>query len=105
MPYNAGMTQITLVLPYALPPAELAQDLVRALNTPALAALLSRAASRSLPFDDAQRALPHETWLAQTLGLSDAGAPAFAAAASASIQASKAGSSSTPRILKLPAAT
>jgi hypothetical protein len=81
MPYNAGMTQITLVLPYALPPAELSQDLVRALNTPALAALLSRGASRTLPYDDAQRALPHETWVAQTLGLSDVGAPAFAAAA------------------------
>lgn len=75
------MTQITLVLPYALPPAELAQDLVRALKAPALAALLSRAACRTLPFDDNLRALPHETWLSQTLGLSPAGAPAFAAAA------------------------
>jgi hypothetical protein len=81
MPYNAGMTQITLVLPYALPPAELAQDLVRALDTPALAALLSRASCRNLPFDDNQRALPHETWLSEAMGLSASGAPAFAAAA------------------------
>ena len=75
------MTQITLVLPYALPPAELAQDLVRALNAPALATLLSRATSRTLPFDENQRALPHETWLSQALDLSSVGAPAFAAAA------------------------
>ncbi|WP_426106229.1 hypothetical protein [Massilia sp. TSP1-1-2] len=75
------MTQITLVLPYALPPSELAQDLVRALKTPALAALLSRAACRSLPFDDNLRALPHETWLSATLGLAPSGAPSFAAAA------------------------
>ncbi|MEJ7807646.1 MAG: hypothetical protein WKG03_17190, partial [Telluria sp.] len=81
MPYNAGMTQITLVLPYALPPAELAQDLVRALKTPALAALLSRATCRTLPFDDTLRALPHESWLSEALGLSPLGAPAFAAAA------------------------
>ena len=81
MPYNAGMTQITLVLPYALPPPELAQDLVRNLQVPALAALLSRATCRTLPFDDNQRALPHETWLSEALGLSPSGAPAFAAAA------------------------
>jgi hypothetical protein len=81
MPYNVGMTQITLVLPYALPPTELATDLVRALNAPALATLLTRSTSQVLPFDDNQRALPHETWLAQALGLSPQGAPAFAAAA------------------------
>lgn len=75
------MTQITLVLPFALPPNELAHDLVRALKTPALAALLSRATCHALPYDDNQRALPHETWLARTLGVSSAGAPAFAAAA------------------------
>jgi hypothetical protein len=75
------MTQITLVLPYSLPPAELAQDLVRALKAPALAALISRASGKELPFDDNQRALPHEGWLAQSLALSPQGAPAFAAAA------------------------
>ena len=37
-----GMTEITLVLPFALPPPELAPDLVRALQAPSLAALLSR---------------------------------------------------------------
>lgn len=81
MPYNAGMTQITLVLPFALPPPELAPDLVRALQAPALAALLSRASGKALPFDDNLRVLPHEAWLAESLGLSPAGRPAFATAA------------------------
>jgi hypothetical protein len=81
MAYNAGMTQITLVLPYSLPPPELAQDLVRALKTPALATLLSRANAQTLPFDANARALPHESWLATTLGLSANGSAAFAAAA------------------------
>jgi hypothetical protein len=75
------MTQITLVLPFALPPAELAADLVRALKAPALAGLLSRAAAEELPFDPGQRMLPHETWLSRKLGLSEDGHPAFAAAA------------------------
>jgi len=79
--YNGGMNQLTLVLPFALPPPELAADLVRALQAPALAALLSRpAASASATFDDDARALPHELWLARTLNLSDTHA-AFAAAA------------------------
>ncbi|HEU4776577.1 MAG TPA: hypothetical protein VFS95_07090 [Telluria sp.] len=75
------MTQITLVLPFALPPAELAADLVRALKTPALAGLLSRASMQELPFDQGRRLLPHETWLARKLGLSEEGQPSFAAAA------------------------
>lgn len=75
------MTQITLVLPFALPPPELAPDLVRAMKTPALAALISRADCAGAASDDKVRALPHESWLAKTLGLSGDGAPAFAAAA------------------------
>jgi len=75
------MTQITLVLPFALPPVELAADLVRALKAPALAELISRASARDLPVDANARTLPHEAWLARTLGLSPDGQPAFAAAA------------------------
>lgn len=75
------MNHLTLVLPFALPPPELAPDLVRALTAPSLAALLSRAsgAPRAV-FDDDARALPHELWLARTLKLSGQKA-AFAAAA------------------------
>lgn len=74
------MTQLTLFLPFALPPPELAADLVRALQTPSLAALLARPghATRTT-FDDDARALPHELWLAQTLHLGPQAA--FAAAA------------------------
>lgn len=76
------MSHITLVLPHLLPLPEFAPDLVRALQTPALAALLTRtrayerrAAAATAP------ALPHEQWLARTLGLSQEGQPAFATAA------------------------
>lgn len=79
--YNGGMNHLTLVVPFALPPSELATDLVRALQTPALAALLSRPArSARTGFDDDARALPHELWLARALGLSSNQA-AFAPAA------------------------
>jgi len=75
------MTQITLVLPSALPPPELATDVVRALQAPSLATLLTRSKAETLAVDDTLRALPHETWLARTLGLSPAGLPAFASTA------------------------
>ena len=75
------MNHLTLVLPFALPPPELATDLVRALQAPALAALLARtSADQRATFGDDARALPHELWLARTLGLSQQHA-AFAAAA------------------------
>lgn len=75
MPYNLGMTEITLALPFALPPPELAPDLIRALQAPALAALLSRHSTLQYRlFDNDSRVLPHEAWLAHTLGLGDAGA-------------------------------
>jgi hypothetical protein len=64
------MTQITLALPFALPPSELAPDLQRALELPALAALLSRtAAEHRETIDTGARALPYEAWLARALGL------------------------------------
>ncbi|RJG21084.1 hypothetical protein [Massilia cavernae] len=80
------MTQITLVLPFALPPPELAPDLVRALKAPALASLITRASATpstagSVDGENRGWALPHETWLARELGLIDAGRPAFAAQA------------------------
>jgi len=76
------MTEITLVLPSALPPPELAADLVRALQAPSLASLITRASQQpATPIDDDLRALPHESWLARKLGLSDRGQPTFAVAA------------------------
>ncbi|MFL6671790.1 MAG: hypothetical protein ACJ8LG_00695 [Massilia sp.] len=82
MPYNHGMAHITLVLPFALPAPEFAPDLARALEAPALAALLSRTSAHSrMPSGSAARALPHEVWLARALGLESGGQPAFAVAA------------------------
>ncbi|CAN7419944.1 hypothetical protein [Massilia sp. LjRoot122] len=76
------MPHITLVLPHLLPLPEFAPDLIRALQAPALASLLTRTSAhqRSAAADTA-RALPHEQWLARTLGLAQDGRPAFAAAA------------------------
>ncbi|WP_426177714.1 hypothetical protein [Massilia sp. TWR1-2-2] len=81
MAYNIGMTEITLVLPFALPPPELAPDLIRALKAPALAALLSRTSThQATTADPGARALPHELWLGRALGLSDGRKLAVAAA-------------------------
>ncbi|ATD61803.1 hypothetical protein CNX70_17775 [Janthinobacterium svalbardensis] len=71
--YNLGMNQLTLVLPFALPNAELAADLLKVLQAPALAALLSRTSAFNFEaFDNAKRLLPHEAWLAHALGLAPA---------------------------------
>lgn len=73
MPYNLGMTEITLALPYALPPPEMAPDLLRALKTPAWATLLSRNKHCQYNiYDNDSRVLPHEAWLAHALGLASA---------------------------------
>lgn len=74
------MIQISLVVPFALPPPELAPDLVRALEVPALASLITRTSSfQSVSFDGSPRLLPHELWLARALSL-DAGDRAALAA-------------------------
>lgn len=75
------MPQITLVVPFLLPRPQFAPDLVRALQAPALSALLSRTSSQARTPEQAVNALPHESWLARELGLSKEGQPAFAAAA------------------------
>lgn len=76
------MTQISLVLPFALPPPELAPDLVRALDAPALASLISRTSSfDTVPFAGPLRMLPHELWLARALSLDASDRPAVAAQA------------------------
>jgi len=72
--YNSGMTQLDILLPFGLPPAELSADLLKELDLPALAALTARAksedsAARHQKYDDFRRALPHESWLAGQFGL------------------------------------
>lgn len=75
------MSQITLVVPFLLPLPQFAPDLVRALQAPMLAALLSRTSGHERGAVESVHALPHESWLARALGLSPEGRPAFAAAA------------------------
>src|SRR5689334_7528928 len=68
--YNCRMVQLTLLLPFALPAPEFAPELIRSLQAPALATLLSRTSSHQHhPYRHDARALPHETWLARALGL------------------------------------
>lgn len=70
------MTQLDILLPFGLLPAELARDLLRDLKLPALAMLMTRAKSgkRLRKFDDFARALPHEMWLASQFALPPFGA-------------------------------
>jgi len=76
------MAHITLVLPFALPLPEFAPDLIRAMNAPALAQLLSRTSSATRTRTaEHTHALPHETWLARALGLGAAGRVDVAVAA------------------------
>jgi hypothetical protein len=68
------MSHLDILLPFGLPPEEMAADLFRELKTPALATLVSRAksqnaASRHQVFDEFSRALPHEAWLVRQFGL------------------------------------
>jgi hypothetical protein len=69
LPYNRGMTQLELLLPFAMPPAEMARDLLRELNMPVLATLLARGRRNAHQLSDGfSRTLPHEKWLAQRFG-------------------------------------
>lgn len=68
------MNQLDILIPFSLPPAEMAADILRELTAPSLAMLTSRArsepeSSRGETFDDFHRALPHENWLARRFGL------------------------------------
>ncbi len=63
--YNDGMPSNTLLIPFALPPAEHAKDLLKSLRLPALATLLARASDHRRQIGDPfAPALPHERWLA-----------------------------------------
>ncbi len=76
LPYNRRMSHIEILLPFSLPPDELARDLLRELRLPALSTLLARASATaagepgSAADDDGfARSLPHEAWLARRFGM------------------------------------
>jgi hypothetical protein len=82
------MNQLTALIPFALPPAELARDLLRQTSAPALAMLLARArhTAPTRSCDPFSRALPHEHWLAQHFGLTRSEPDSSPPAASALMQ-------------------
>jgi len=58
------MASTTVVIPFALPPKELAADITRAMQAPSLATLLSRNnLHERRRFESDARVLPHEAWL------------------------------------------
>lgn len=64
------MSHLDILIPFALPPPEMAPDLVRALKTSTFATLLSQAKVTTSPsLDEFSRSLPHESWLAERFGL------------------------------------
>lgn len=65
------MNHLDILLPFGLPQAEMARDLVRQCKAPTLAMLLSRSkmAQPVQNLDPFSRALPHEHWLAKQAGL------------------------------------
>jgi len=90
----AGMSHLDILIPFGLPPKELATDLFRNLNTPALATLIARAKfipenDAAQPDDGFARTLPHEAWLTTKFGLAPqmniSGSPPIATAAMCSL--------------------
>ncbi|MBP0599517.1 hypothetical protein J8I26_15475 [Herbaspirillum sp. LeCh32-8] len=78
------MNQLDILIPFALPPAELARDLLRQCKAPALAMLLGRGKAAPVQAHDPfSRALPHEHWLARRFGLPRAEPDSSPAAAAA----------------------
>jgi hypothetical protein len=84
------MSHLDILIPFGLPPKELANDLFRDLNLPAFATLIARAksiAGHDVPQSDDSfaRALPHEHWVAAQFGLAPqmriSGSPPIARAA------------------------
>ena len=77
------MKTIELVLPFALPPPELARDLFRQAKLPALATLLARGTVVWNQSDPYARHLPHQEWLLKQAGLQVAESGVTAAAMAA----------------------
>jgi hypothetical protein len=68
------MSHLDILVPFGLPPKELARDIVHHLQAPALATLLAKgqpdsASASSFNYDDFSRSLPHERWLAHAFAL------------------------------------
>jgi hypothetical protein len=80
------MSHLKLLLPFGIPQAQMATDLLRELKLPSFATLLSSTGTaRRTTFDPFSPALPHELWLAHALALTtevmQASSPPMASAA------------------------
>src|SRR5947209_3284233 len=65
LPYNTPMSHLEIILPFAIPPAPFASDLLRELRLPALSTLVGKSTKpRPHRIDDFARYLPHELLLA-----------------------------------------
>ena len=63
------MSYLEIILPFGIPPASLAKELVKQMKTPSLATLLGYARQDHLhAFDEFARLLPHEFWLSRHFG-------------------------------------
>jgi hypothetical protein len=69
--YNSPMNHLDILIPFSLVPDNMARDLLRSCEAPALAHLLARAKSTvpTRPYSGFARALAHEFWAASHLGL------------------------------------
>lgn len=73
------MKNLTLILPFAIPPAEFLADFRKSLNMPALSGLLAGLElSTQQEFDDFSPALPHEYWQAGLQAETPANSPPLA---------------------------
>ncbi len=70
------MDHLDILMPFALPPPELATDLLRELEAPSLALLISRSKANTIDCDEQMpEMLPHEAWFSSQLGLMDRSSP------------------------------
>lgn len=63
------MNHLDILIPFGLPPAELAADLYKELKAPALGMLAARSRAEYETAEDFSRTLPHEAWLAKRFGM------------------------------------
>lgn len=64
LPYNSRMSYLEIILPFGIPPASLAKQLLQQSQVPSLQKLLSHAKQpQVIQFNEFARLLPHEYWL------------------------------------------
>lgn len=67
----AAMNKNALVVPFGLPPPELAKDLLKHLRMPALATLLAKGSMTRADGDPYAQLLPHQAWLLEQVAFGD----------------------------------